>query len=127
MASLMDSRTDQKLRPVCSDADRFNRLSPNCSRNVAVDGHREFAAWAGRGGGHLDFLVAGYDTSGKLGSTVGELATASVAMTNDQIALRAGTARRAQNEGFEETAGWFETWPEPVYHTQAKCGVPSTT
>jgi hypothetical protein len=30
-------------------------------------------------------------------------------MTDDHIATRAGKARTAQDDGFEETAGWFAT------------------
>jgi rubrerythrin len=58
---------------------------------------------------HLDFLIAGYDTSGQLESTVAELAIANAAMTDDHTAMCAGMARTAHHEDFEETAGWFAT------------------
>jgi len=59
--------------------------------------------------GHLDFLVAGYDTSPPLGSTAAALATAITAMTDDHTAMSAGPARTAYDEGFEETAAWCKT------------------
>jgi rubrerythrin len=117
MASLKGGRTDQNLRPAFSDASRFNRLSPSCARDAAAESQRQRATLAqaatDHDGGHLDFLAAGYDTSppsgNPLGSTAAALATAIATMTDDNIAMYAGPARTAHDEGFEETAVWFET------------------
>jgi len=103
MASLKGSRTDQSLRPVFSDAGRFNVVR---QRKHATHGH----AAADHDSGHLDFLAAGYDTSPPSGnpleSTVARLATAIAATTDDHTAMRAGVACTAHDEGI---ADWFET------------------
>jgi rubrerythrin len=105
MAPLEGSRTDQILRRAFWDEGRFNRLYLTCPQ-------------AGHAGGHLDFLVAGYDTSAPSGSMVVELATALVTMTDDQTAMYAGMAHTAHDEGFEEMAGWFETLAEALTRPQ---------
>ncbi len=109
MAPLKGSRTDQSLRHALSGAGRSSRLSPSCTRGNETAPHHEIAIPVRLRAGHLDFLIAGYDTSGLLESTVAELATANAAMTDDHTATRAGMARAAHHEGFEETAGWFAT------------------
>jgi hypothetical protein len=110
MASLKGSWNNQNPRHTFSEAGRFIRLSPGCTREAAADGQREFATLAHAqgdlGDGHLDFLVAGYDTSPPLGSTAAELATAIAAMTDDHTAMFAGVACTADDEGI---ADWFET------------------
>jgi hypothetical protein len=109
MASLKGSRIDQSLRHALSGARRLSRLSPSCTRGTETDPHDGIAIPVRLRAGHLDLLIAGYDTSGQLGIKVAELTTAGAAMTDDHIATRAGMARTAQDEGFEETAGWFAT------------------
>jgi rubrerythrin len=116
MAPLTGSRNGQNTRPAFSDAGRFNRLARTYTREAAAEGRPDGAQPAktrcDQDGGHLDFLVAGYDTSplsgNPLGSTVAGPATAIAAMTGNQNAMYAGTACTAHDEGFEETAGWFE-------------------
>ena len=98
MASLKGSRTQTILIAAFSDAGRFDRLS----RSSTAQGERAIED----NGGHLDFLVAGYDTSPPLESTAAELATAIAAMTDDHTAMFAGVACTAHDEG---TADWFET------------------
>jgi hypothetical protein len=105
MASLKGSRTDQSLRHAFSGTGRLNRLSASSAQATAAAPVSPLRLRAG----HLDFLIAGYDTSGRLGIKVAELATAGAAMTDDHIATRAGMARTAQDDGFEETVGWFAT------------------
>ncbi|MGA3002687.1 MAG: rubrerythrin [Acetobacteraceae bacterium] len=114
MASLKGIRTNQNLRHAFSDAGRFYQLSPSSTREAIVARQRKFAAQeqaaADHDGGHLDFLVAGDDTSppsgNPLGSTVARLASAIAAMTYDHTAMHAGVARTAHDEGI---ADWFET------------------
>jgi hypothetical protein len=109
MAPLKASRTDQSLRHALSGAGRSSRLASSFTRGSTSRARYEVATLVQPGTGHLDFLIAGYDTSGLLESTVAELATANAAMTDDHTATRAGMARAAHHEGFEETAGWFAT------------------
>jgi hypothetical protein len=114
MASLKGSLPDQTLRHAFSDAGRCNRLSWSSTREPMVAGRCTLAAQTlaaiDHNGGHLDFLVAGYDTSppsgNPLGSTVARLAAAITAMTDDNTAMHAGVARMAHDEGI---ADWFET------------------
>jgi rubrerythrin len=121
MASVKGSRTDQNLRHAFSDEGRFNRLNLSCTQAAAAEGQRESATLAqaaddrgaGYAGGHLDFRVAGYDTSAPLGSSAVELATAIATMKDDHTAMYAGMARTAHDEGFEEIAGWFEILAKP--------------
>jgi hypothetical protein len=113
MASLKGIRTDQNLRPAFSDAGRVNRLAPSATQDASVADQRRRATQApaasDHGGGHLDFLVAGYDTSppsgNPLGSTAADLAAAVAAMTDDHTAMHAGVAGTAHDEGI---ADWFE-------------------
>jgi hypothetical protein len=111
MASIMVRRIDQNPRHTLSDAGRLNCLAPSGIREVPVGDRYEFVdralTGADSGGGHLDFLVAGDDTSGQWASTVTGLATASAALTDDNIAMHAVMARTA-HAGFEEIAGWFQ-------------------
>jgi hypothetical protein len=115
MASLRGGRIDQHPKHAFSDADRWNGPSTYCIRDA--EDHRNSATLAqgaiGYDGGHLDFLAAGYDTSppsgNSLGSTAAALATAIATMTDNNIAMYAGPARTAHDEGFEETAVWFKT------------------
>ncbi len=117
MPSLRGSRTDHNLRHAFSDEGRFNRLYRDCTQAASAEGERELATLsqaaadrgAGYAGGHLDFLVAGYDTSRPVGNSAADLANEIAAMTDDHTAMYAGMARTAHDEGFEEIAGWFET------------------
>jgi hypothetical protein len=111
MASLKGSRPDQTFRHAFSDAGRCNRLSSSSTQEPMVRGRCTLAAQTqAANGGHLDFLVAGYDTSppsgNPLGSTVAWLASAIAAMTDHHTAMHAGVARVALDEGI---ADWFET------------------
>jgi hypothetical protein len=114
MASLKGSRTAQNPRQTFADAGRFNRLPPSGTRKLVVARRRKLAA-QGRvavegNGGHLDFLVAGYDTSASsgnpLGSTVARMVSVIAAMADDQTAMQAGVAYAVDDEGI---ADWFET------------------
>jgi hypothetical protein len=66
MALLKGSRTDQSLRHALSGARRLSRLSPSCTRGIVTDPRHERATPLRLRAGHLDFLIAGYDTSGQL-------------------------------------------------------------
>jgi rubrerythrin len=115
MAPLRGSQTDGNLRHAFSDEGRLNRLYLSFQQAAEAEGHGDLAAvvrsmadgGAGNARGHLDFLAWGYDTSAP--KPVAEFATEVTAMTEDQIAMYAGMARTAYDEGFEEIAGWFET------------------
>jgi hypothetical protein len=84
MVSLMGIRIDDNPRGAFSDAGRFR--------------------FSALGGGHLDFLVAGYDTSSPSGSPSGK----PVGSVNNPPCMPNRRARLC-DEGSEETAGWLRT------------------
>jgi rubrerythrin len=65
----------------------------------------------GHAHGHLAFLEAVGDpaTGLPIGDTEKNLATAVAVETHEYADMYPGMARRAREEGFAETADWFET------------------
>jgi rubrerythrin len=124
MLSLAGSRTDENLKRAVLDEARFDRRYLRHELAAEAAGHRDLAAMlraaaksgAAYASGHLDFLVAG-DKLASMTPTVrsaDELAATIAAMTEEHIAMYAGMARTAHEEGFEDVAGWFETLAKAV-------------
>jgi hypothetical protein len=112
MAPHTGRRTGHTLRHAFPERARRNRFTPECAQEAAVPGQRASAAGnasVAQDCGHLDFLVAGYDTSHQLASTMDGLTTAFATMTDDDTVMFAGTADTAHDEGFEDVAGWCNT------------------
>jgi len=117
MASLKGSRTDESPRRAFPDDGCSNRLYLSFELAAEAWGHGGLAVLsraaaepgAAHARCHLDFLVAGYDTSGRSAKSVAELTTALTEKTGEHTAVYAGMVRAAYGEGFEETSGRFET------------------
>jgi hypothetical protein len=79
MTSLACRRAYQTLSSAASADAQLSRRSLSSKRQIAVDGRAQLTTVSQTGraavGGHLDFLVAGYDTSTPLGSKAAGPAT----------------------------------------------------
>jgi rubrerythrin len=121
MLLLEGSRTDQNLKRALLDEARFDRRYLRHELAAEAAGYGDLAALlravaksgAAYASGHLDFLVANdalASTTPIMKSTA-ELVATIAAMTDEHIAMYAGTARE---EGFEDVADWFETLVKAV-------------
>jgi rubrerythrin len=89
------------------------------AQKADVEGHNHVAVVSrstaegetGHAHGHLAFLEAVGDpaTGLPIGDTEKNLATAVAVETHEYADMYPGMARRAREEGFAETADWFET------------------
>lgn len=124
MLLLEGSRTDENLKRALLDEARFDRRYLRHELAAEAAGHGDLAALlravaksgAAYASGHLDFLVANDElasTTPTMKSTA-ELVATIAAMTDEHIAMYAGMARTAREEGFEDVADWFETLVKAV-------------
>jgi rubrerythrin len=124
MLLLAGTRTDENLKRALLDEARFDRRYLRHELAAEAAGHRDLAAMlraaaksgAAYASGHLDYLVAGDElaSSTPTGKSAAELAATIVSMTDEHIAMYAGMARTAHQEGFDEIADWFETLARAV-------------
>jgi rubrerythrin len=123
MPLLEGSRTVENLKRALLDEARFDRCYLRHELAAEASGHRDLAAMlravaksgAAYASGHLDFLVANDERASTTPSkSVHELAVTIAAMTEEHIAMYAGMARTAHEEGFEDVADWFETLAKAV-------------
>ena len=119
MPSLKDSKTEQNLKDAFAGESQANRRYLYFARKADIEGLNDvstiFRSTAegetGHAHGHLDYLQETGDpaTGMPIGGTAANLAASVAGETHEYTDMYPGMARTARDEGFDESADWFET------------------
>jgi len=117
--SLKGTKTHQNLKEAFAGESQANRRYLYFARRADIEGYPDVGglfrdtseAETGHAFGHLDFLkeVGDPATGEPIGSTDQNLKAAIAGETYEFTEMYPGFAKTAREEGFEETAEWFET------------------
>ena len=117
--SLKGSKTEQNLKDAFAGESQANRRYLYFAAKADVEGAPDVAAVfrstaegeTGHAHGHLEYLEAvGDPASGQpIGSTADNLRASIAGETHEYTAMYPGMAKTARDEGFDESADWFET------------------
>ncbi len=123
MADLAKSKTLDNLKEAFAGESQANRRYLYFAQKADVEGYNDVAAVfrstaegeTGHAHGHLEFMEAVGDpaTGEPIGPTDKNLKSAIAGETHEYTDMYPGMARIARDEGFDEIADWFETWPRP--------------
>ena len=121
--TLANSKTLDNLKAAFAGESQANRRYLYFAQKADIEGHNDTAAVfrstaegeTGHAHGHLEFMEAVGDpaTGLAIGGTDLNLVSAIAGETHEYTDMYLGTARTARDEGHEEIADWFETWPRP--------------
>jgi rubrerythrin len=116
---LKGTRTHDNLKAAFAGESQANRRYLYFAKVADVEGYPEIASnfretaegETGHAHGHLDFLkqVGDPATGLPMGDTVLNLRAAIAGETHEYTDMYPGMAKTAREEGFKETADWFET------------------
>ncbi len=119
MPSLKGSKTEANLKEAFAGESQANRRYLYFARVADVEGQPEIAALfrsvaegeTGHAFGHFDFLKEVGDpvTGVPVGDTAANLKSAIAGETYEYTEMYPGFAKVARDEGFTDTADWFET------------------
>ena len=119
MAELKGTQTEENLKEAFAGESQANRRYLYFAQKADVEGYPDVAALfrsvaegeTGHAFGHFDFLTEVGDpvTGEAVGSTEDNLKSAIAGETYEYTEMYPGFARTAREEGFDETAEWFET------------------
>ena len=119
MAELNGSKTHDNLKEAFAGESQANRRYLYFAQQADVEGYPDVSALfrsvaegeTGHAFGHFDFLAEVGDpaTGEKVGTTSDNLKSAIAGETYEYTEMYPGFARTARDEGFDETAEWFET------------------
>ncbi len=123
MADLKGTKTHDNLKEAFAGESQANRRYLYFAQKADVEGYPDVAALfrsvaegeTGHAFGHFDFLAEAGDpvTGIAVGPTEDNLKSAIEGETYEYSEMYPGFARTARDEGFEQVAEWFETWPGP--------------
>jgi rubrerythrin len=125
---LKGTKTEQNLKDAFAGESQANRRYLYFANKADVEGQNDVAALfrstaegeTGHAHGHLEFLENGSGdpaTGLPIGSSRQNLAAAVAGETHEYTDMYPGMAKTARDEGFDEIADWFETWPRPSART----------
>ena len=116
---LKESKTAENLKDAFAGESQANRRYLYFAQKADIEGAPDVAAVfrstaegeTGHAHGHLEYLeeVGDPATGEKMGETEDNLKSAIAGETHEYTDMYPGMARTAREEGFEETADWFET------------------
>ena len=119
MSSLKNTQTHANLKAAFAGESQANRRYLYFAQKADVEGLSDVAALfrstaegeTGHAHGHLEFLEEAGDpaTDLAIGSTPDNLRSAIHGETHEYSDMYPGMARTAREEGFDESAEWFET------------------
>jgi rubrerythrin len=119
MANLKGSKTEANLKEAFARESQANHRYLYFARVADIEGQPEIAALfrsvaegeTGHAFGHFDFLKEVDDpvTGEPVGDTAANLKSAIAGETYEYTEMYPGFARVARDEGFADTADWFET------------------
>lgn len=119
MPELRGTKTHENLREAFAGESQANRRYLYFAQKADIEGYPDVAALfrsvaegeTGHAFGHFDFLAAVGDpvTDLPVGSTEDNLKSAIEGETYEYTEMYPGFARVAREEGFDDTAEWFET------------------
>ena len=137
MASLKVRKTEENLKAAFAGESQANRRYLYFAQKADVEGYNDVSAVfrstaegeTGHAHGHLEFLEEVGDPGDRPADrrappTICKAAIAGE--THEYTDMYPGMARTAREEGFDEIADWFETWPRPRNRTPAASRRPST-
>ena len=117
--SLATSKTLENLKAAFAGESQANRRYLYFAQKADVEGYNDVAAVfrstaegeTGHAHGHLEFLEAVGDpaTGLPIGGTSDNLKAAIAGETHEYTDMYPGMAKSARDEGFDQTAEWFET------------------
>jgi len=126
--SLKGSQTEQNLKDAFAGESQANRRYLYFAAKADVEGYNDVSAVfrstgegeTGHAHGHLNYLEETGDpaTGLPIGRTSDNLRAAIAGETYEYTDMYPGMAKTARDEGFEEIADWFETWPKLSVHTR---------
>src|SRR5580700_9892703 len=116
---LKGSKTHENLKAAFAGESQANRRYLYFSKQADVEGYPDIAGLfrdtaegeTGHAHGHLDYLKSVGDpaTDQPIGDTLATLKPAVHGETYEYTDMDPGMARTARDEGFSESADWFET------------------
>src|SRR2546423_2616980 len=119
MPKLDGTQTHENLKAAFAGESQANRRYLYFAQKADVEGHPDVAALfrsvaegeTGHAFGHLDFLTEISDpvTGAAVGSTEENLKSAIAGETYEYTELYPAFAKTAREEGFDQSAEWFET------------------
>ena len=119
MAELQGSKTEENLKAAFAGESQANRRYLYFAAKADVEGQNDVAAIfrstaegeTGHAHGHLEYLeqVGDPATGLPIGSSRDNLTAAVAGETHEYTDMYPGMAKSARDEGFDETADWFET------------------
>jgi len=119
MADLNGSKTHDNLKEAFAGESQANRRYLYFAQKADVEGYPDIAALfrsvaegeTGHAFGHFDFLSEVGDpvTGVTVGATADNLKSAIEGETYEYTEMYPGFAKTARDEGFDQTAEWFET------------------
>ena len=119
MANLKGSKTHDNLKEAFAGESQANRRYLYFAQKADVEGYPDVAALfrsvaegeTGHAFGHFDFLAEVGDpvTDVPVGATAENLKSAIEGETYEYTEMYPGFAKTARDEGFDQTAEWFET------------------
>ena len=119
MAELKGSKTEENLRAAFAAESQANRRYLYFAQKADIEGYPDVAALfrsvaegeTGHAFGHFDFLAEVGDpvTGVTVGATEDNLKSAIEGETYEYTEMYPGFAKTARDEGFDQTAEWFET------------------
>jgi rubrerythrin len=119
MSELKGSKTENNLKEAFAGESQANRRYLYFAQKADVEGYPDVAALfrsvaegeTGHAFGHFDFLAKVGDpvTGEPVGPTDDNLKSAIAGETYEYTEMYPGFAKTARDEGFEDTAEWFET------------------
>ena len=117
--ALKGSRTEENLKLAFAAESQANRRYLYFAQKADVEGCTDVAAVfrstaegeTGHAHGHLEYLEASGDpvTGMPFGDTASSLRSAITGETQEYTDMYPGMAKAAREEGFDESADWFET------------------
>ena len=117
--SLASSKTIENLKAAFAGESQANRRYLYFAQKADVEGHPDVAALfrsvaegeTGHAFGHFDFLAEVGDpvTGESVGTTAENLRSAIAGETYEYTEMYPDFAKTARDEGFDQTAEWFET------------------
>ena len=120
---LKGSTTEQNLKDAFAGESQANRRYLYFASKADVEGYNDVAAVfrstaegeTGHAHGHLEYLeeVGDPATGLPMGDTKKNLEASIAGETHEYTDMYPGMAKTARDEGFDEIADWFETWPRP--------------
>ena len=123
MPALKNTKTWENLKDAFAGESQANRRYLYFAQKADVEGYNDVAAVfrstaegeTGHAHGHLEYLeeVGDPATGEPIGATDANLKASIAGETHEYTDMYPGMARTARDEGFDEIADWFETWPRP--------------